>query len=153
MLQHFPGFSICYGKNLMLRYNLNYRSSKFRQVASFFLYAFRKKKIIFKMSKIIRFKVCFLSFFVLLLWTPESSGYVDEVSLISELKNILFQHQIRASKIGCGRVGNETDVSNLDPIRIRRDMPSIHMKKGKKKLRTCANMNGILGISLKTPCE
>ena len=105
------------------------------------------------MSKIIRFKVCFLSFLVLLLWTPESSSYVDEVSLISELKNILFQHQIRASKIGLGRVGNETDVSNLDPIRIRRDMPSIHMKKGKKKLRTCANMNGILGISLKTPCE
>jgi len=40
----------------------------------------------------------------------------------------------------------DVDVDNNVTIhRQRRDMPAIHMKKGKKKIRTCQNMNGILG--------
>ena len=63
-------------------------------------------------------------------------------SLDTELQNILLEHKIRSSKIGQIRAGN---ASEPEPIRFRRDMPSIHMKKGRKKLRVCANMNGILG--------
>ena len=91
--------------------------------------------------------------FVLFFWIYVSEANLDENLLQTELKNILLEHKIRASKISQDSNQNVSESSTLYPIRhnsdsavrFRRDMPSIHMKKGKKKLRTCQNMNGILG--------
>ena len=54
--------------------------------------------------------------------------------LLSEDKQIAFQAALQRSENG----------SSIE--RTKRDMPTMYMGK-KKKLRTCANMNGILGGS------
>ncbi len=110
----------------------------------------------FKMlSKIFNYYVrtFILVFFALFLCIKEAGALIDEHSLNFELKNILLEHKVRSSKLGVFRNSDEIDknVLNFIPTRSRRDMPSIHMKKGNKKLRTCANMNGILGLPKEAP--
>jgi hypothetical protein len=70
----------------------------------------------------------------------------DDSQLVAELQDILLEHKVRALRLGNDRDRAGT-AESLVPTRVRRDMPTIHMQKGKKKLRTCANMNGILGLS------
>jgi hypothetical protein len=92
--------------------------------------------------------------FLLILPIYVIEAKIEKHSLQSELESILLEHKIRATKIFQDSTQNVSESSNfypirhnLDSVRFRRDMPSIHMKKGKKKLRTCQNMNGILGTS------